>query len=387
MNRMELYVHIPFCRHKCRYCDFTSFPHMECLMHDYVAALLQEASFYSEETAEAIETVYFGGGTPSLLPASLLLRLMRGLADIFSLSHVIEWTVEANPGTLTSNWLDAALEGGMTRLSLGMQASQDHLLRFLGRIHTMEDVRSSVKLIRQAGVRNLNLDLIFGIPGQSAYHWLETLSAACSLNPEHISAYGLIPEEGTPLWQDLQAEKYFLPDPETERAMYGDLLSFLSARGFLQYEISNFARPGLSCRHNIGYWIQKPYLGLGLSAASMLGITRLHGGITYLRRTNTSRMDTYLQGVKNMKPVYTEETRVSPEEAQFETMMLGLRLNQGVSAEDFFRMHGITLESRYGDKLRKLQNDGLLMENLGRWKLTRKGMDLQNTALVELMDP
>ena len=356
-------------------------------MLEYTDALLQEAALYADQTTEQVETVYFGGGTPSLLPPPLLSSLMRGLRDIFSLRTVSEWTLEANPGTLGREWLDAALEGGMTRLSLGMQAAQNRILRSLGRIHSMEDTLHSVQMIRQAGVHNLNLDLIFGLPGQTEEDWHETLASACSMNPEHISAYGLIPEEGTPLWDDLHSGRCFLPDPDLEREMYDDLLTFLSEKGFQQYEISNFSLPGFACQHNIGYWTQKAYLGLGLSASSMLRISRNRQGLTCLRRTNTSQMDAYLQGIHQGKPVLSEESRIPPAETQFETMMLGLRMNRGVDEDFFLRTHGISIGQRYGEKLRKLQKEGLLYSSDGAWKLTRRGMDLQNTALVELMDP
>ena len=383
---MELYIHLPFCRKKCRYCDFISFPGMENRMEEYVDCLLLEAELHSGAVTEPPETVYLGGGTPSLLPADLLRRLLHGLRERLDLSCVSEWTSEANPGTMTLSWLDAALEGGVSRLSLGMQAGQDRLLRLLGRIHSAEDVTQSVDLARKAGFRNLNLDLIFGLPTQKRSEWRETLNLAFALAPEHLSAYGLIPEEGTPLWDDLNTGALKLPEPEEERAMYGDLLQEIRKQGMIQYEISNFARPGRECRHNIGYWDQTPYLGLGVSAASMLYRSQDSGGLRYLRRTNTGRMEEYLRGIREGRPVYSEEEWISPPESRFETMMLGLRMNRGVRDLDFYSLHGISPESCYGEKLEKLRKDGILEHVDGAWRLTGRGMDLQNTALVELMD-
>lgn len=386
---MELYVHLPFCARKCRYCDFASFPGLEGTMEAYVDALLREAEFYSPEAADPIVTVYFGGGTPSLLPPALLSRLMSGLRSRLPLQQAEEWTVEANPGILTAPWLDAARTGGVTRLSLGMQAAQDSLLRMLGRIHCRNEVRKSVGLAREAGFDNLNLDLMFGLPGQTLSDWQETLSEALSLAPEHISAYGLIPEEGTPLFQDLESGLLTLPEPEAEREMYDVLLRTLHFAGFEQYEISNFARPGHACRHNIGYWDQTPYLGLGLSAASMTGITVGPDGMRYTRRTNTSEMDAYISGIKNNAPNLSEHSVIEPPEARFETMMLGLRMNEGVTESRFLFLHGRSLDSCYGPRLRSLEARGLVTHDSSprRWRLTRLGMDLQNQVLVDLMDP
>ena len=358
-------------------------------MEAYVDALLREAEICSSEVREPILTVYFGGGTPSLLPPALLSRLISGLHARLPLTHTEEWTAEANPGTLTAPWLDAALEGGVTRLSLGMQAAQDSLLHTLGRIHHQPQVQKSVSLARKAGFDNLNLDLMFGLPGQSISDWRETLSEALALAPEHISAYGLIPEEGTPLFQDLESGRLVLPEPEAEREMYDLLFHTLSFAGFEQYEISNFARPGRACRHNIGYWDQTPYLGLGLSAASMTGVSMGPEGMRYTRRTNVPLMDGYLSGIKNNAPNLSEHSVIEPPEARFETMMLGLRMNKGVLESRFLFLHGRSLDSCYGTRLRALEARGLVTHdsNPRRWRLTRLGMDLQNQVLVELMDP
>ncbi len=383
---MELYVHLPFCRQKCRYCDFVSFPGMEGQMEAYVSALLREAELVREDVSLPIRTVYCGGGTPSLLPPALLGRLLRGLKARLPMAAVEEWTVEANPGTLTPAFLEAAAAGGVNRLSLGMQAAQDGLLEMLGRIHRFQDVRESVSLARRAGFRNLSLDLMFGLPGQTADDWRETLEAALSLRPEHISAYGLIPEEGTPLFRALTSGRLRLPEPETEREMYDLLLRKMAEAGFVQYEISNFSKPGFACAHNLGYWTQVPYLGLGVSAASMISMRRGPEGLSYLRRTNTRRMEEYLAGIRAGKPALSETEIVTPPEARFETMMLFLRMNRGIREADFSALHGRSLASCYGAKLRSLQDRGLIECAEGAWKMTRLGMDLQNTALVELMD-
>lgn len=382
---MEIYVHIPFCKQKCRYCSFISQVGSKTDYEDYITLLLKEAETRKEEINETISTVYIGGGTPSLLPPDQLKRLVNGLRKIFDFSHLVEFTSEANPGTLTKEWLMAATDSGINRLSIGMQAFQNQMLSFLGRIHCFEDVVHSVSLARESGIGNINLDLLFGIPGQTSVDWSETLDAALSLHPEHISAYGLIPEEGTPLYRDLEKHLYELPDPDTERKMYDEAIVKLNRKGLFQYEISNFARQGFECKHNIGYWTQIPYMGIGVSAASMTGLSAGMNGMTYIRRTNPETMQEYSRLIAaGALPGSIE--RINPAEARFETMMLGLRMNKGVDGNVFYRMHGISVEKSFGNRLTDLQNKGLILHQGGNWKLTRRGFDIQNSILVELMD-
>lgn len=379
---MELYIHIPYCRQKCRYCDFASYAGRESTMARYVDALLAEAAHMAcYAHGKPVETVFIGGGTPSLLPPELLRRLLNGLRQQYLLPHGIEFTSEANPGTLTREWLDAAIEGGVNRISMGMQASQESLLRTLGRIHTFEQVKESVELVRAAGISNISLDLMFGLPGQTVEMWRETLQTALSLEPEHISAYGLIPEESTPLTRDLDAGRLTLPHEEEERRMYDDAIHLLAKHGFQQYEISNFARPGHACRHNIGYWRQVPYIGLGASAASML-----LSDAGCIRTSNPSSIENYIHMIDTTQWDLREETRISRDDMRFETLMLGLRMTQGVSEAEFENMHEVTLEAYRGKKLRSLEYQGLLVHESGWWRLTRKGMDVQNSILVDLMD-
>lgn len=381
---MELYVHIPFCRQKCRYCDFASYAGCENRMGSYVEAVLQEAAVQSARLHHPqVETVFLGGGTPSLLPADLLTRLLQGLREHFTVAAEAEFTSEANPGTLTPAWLDAAISGGVNRLSMGMQAKQDTLLRTLDRIHDYAQVEQSVELARQAGITNLSLDLMFGLPGQTLADWQETLQAALALHPQHLSCYGLIPEDGTPLKADLDAGRLTLPDEETERIMYDDALSLLSCHGFQQYEISNFALPGYACRHNLGYWRQIPYLGLGASASSMLTDSPT---TVYTRETNPAQLADYLRMTKTADWSKREVIPISAGEARFETMMLGLRTTEGVSCKAFQKMHGISVADCYGSQLENLRNRGLVSFIDGCWRLTRRGMDVQNAILVDLMD-
>lgn len=377
---MELYLHFPFCASKCRYCDFASWAGMSNLMPAYLDRMLEEAAFRSQAFGHLpLETAYLGGGTPSLMPAEALTRLLTGIRTVFHLPEGMEFTSEANPGTLREDWLNTARMLGINRLSLGMQAGQDHLLRMLGRIHRAADTGASVAMLRKAGFTDFNLDLMFGLPGQTMNDWRETLDLALSFRPTHLSCYGLIPEENTPLKADLDTGRLILPEPEAEREMYDYAIRRLAENGYSQYEISNFALPGHACRHNIGYWRQEFYLGLGCAAASMLPCK---GDGAYQRAVNPEKLTDYLQA----DPAAVKTEFITAADAEFETMMLGLRMNEGVSESFFLNMHGKTLDSRYGEKLRENEKAGLIQHEAGRWFLTRKGMDLQNRVLVSLMD-
>ncbi|MER2056123.1 MAG: radical SAM family heme chaperone HemW [Clostridia bacterium] len=377
---------MPFCVRKCAYCSFVSFPAAAEEKDAYVASLLREAELRQSEADGPVETVYIGGGTPSLLSPSQLRRLIAGLREYYEIRPDAELSMESNPGTLTAAFLDTAVSAGVNRLSLGMQAYQPEILQFLGRIHSFEEVSRSVSMARAAGLNNLNLDLIFGIPGQTLSDWDETLDAALSLSPDHLSAYGLIPEEGTPLQRRLENGEAVLPDPDLEREMYDLAIRKLRAADLEQYEISNFARKGYECRHNIGYWTQVPYLGLGLAAASMRILEQQTGlGLTCLLTTNPSDPTTYQEMIRSGNHSAAIRETISPEEARFETMMLSLRMNRGISESRFLALHGVSIDAVYGEKLEEMRKKGLMRHENGAWSLTRKGMDIQNTVLVELM--
>ena len=354
-------------------------------MEPYVEALIREAEQQKPFFPEKIDTVFLGGGTPSLLPEALLARLIHQLGRIFCLDGACEFTSEANPGAVSASWIRTAVSLGVTRFSFGMQAFQEHLLKALGRIHRFSDVAEAVAWAREAGA-GVNLDLMFGIPGQTAADWERTLAEALALGPDHISAYGLIQEPGTEMDRRIQSGEWALPEPEAERAMYDRAIRTLKQHGLFQYEISNFARPGKECRHNIGYWRQVPYLGLGLSAASMTPVRKEKTGISYQRMTNPDTFEAYEAMVLNPDPGLRETETVTPEEARFETMMLGLRMTEGVREEAFQAMHGVSIWEVYGNRLAPLIDAGLLLFENGALRLSRKGMDIQNLILVELMN-
>lgn len=371
MKPLGLYIHVPFCACKCAYCDFASWPRREADMARYADTLCAEIAARAADCGHpAADTVFFGGGTPSLLPPALYGRIARCLRENFDIAPDAEWTVESNPGTLTPDFAAALAESGCNRLSMGMQAAQPGLLQRLGRIHDMEGVRQAVKIARAAGVRNLNLDLMLGLPGQTMADMAETLDAALALRPQHVSCYALIVEEGTPLHGWVERKEVVLPGEDAERAMYGLCRDMLRQRGLGQYEISNFALPGRECRHNLNCWLREDYLGFGCAAHSLWREER---------RANPRDLDDYLAG----RPPETE--RIAPADGMFETMMLGLRLTRGVSEDDFARRWGRPLWEVYGPRLAPALADGRLKRENGQVFLTERGMDVMNSVLVAIL--
>ena len=366
-----LYVHVPFCVSKCAYCDFASYAGREADIPGYVDAVVREIIRRGKETGHPkADTIFLGGGTPSLLDEFQATRILDAMSEAFQMDQDAEITCECNPGTLTTPFAEALHKAGANRLSMGAQARQTHLLRLLGRIHGWEQVIASVEIARKAGFDNINLDLMLGLPSQTISDVRETLEAAIALSPTHLSCYSLMVEEGTPIYRDITSGKLALPDEELDRAMYELARQTLAEHGFHQYEISNFAREGYACRHNIGCWTRVPYLGFGCAAHSFFG---------ECRTMNPSRLDAYLAG----EAPKTEQ--LSKEQARFESMMLGLRMTRGVKDEDFTRMHGMSIREAFGEKLAGPTGAGLLEWHDGALRLTRLGMDMENTVLVDLM--
>jgi oxygen-independent coproporphyrinogen-3 oxidase len=366
-----LYVHVPFCASKCAYCDFASYAGRAADMPRYVDAVIREITRRGAETGHPkADTIFLGGGTPSLLDEFQATRLLAALFEAFPREEGAEITCECNPGTVTKPFADALRKAGVNRLSMGAQAKQARLLRLIGRIHDWEKVIASTEIARQAGFENMNLDLMFGLPSQTVSDFRETLEAAISLSPTHLSCYSLMVEEGTPICRDIAAGKLALPEEEMEREMYELARQTLAEHGFQQYEISNFARHGYACRHNVGCWTRVPYLGFGCAAHSFFG---------ECRTMNPASLDAYLAGEEPL----TEH--ISRERGRFESMMLGLRMTGGVKDEDFTRMHGMTIREAFGQELDKPITGGLLEWHAGALRLTRLGMDLENSVLVDLM--
>lgn len=372
MQPLGLYVHIPFCVRKCAYCDFASWAGRAADMPRYVDAVCAEIARRAEACGHpAADTVFFGGGTPSVLPPELYGRIARTLRENFEIMPDAEWSVECNPGTLTPAFADALAGSGCNRVSMGLQAAQPRLLAALGRIHTLEEAREAARMARRAGIGNLNLDLMLGLPGQTIRDMAETLDDALEMRPEHLSCYALIVEDGTPLQAGIERGEITLPGDDADRAMYGLCRDTLQKNGFHQYEISNFALPGRECRHNVNCWKRADYLGFGCAAHSLW-----RNG----RRANPRALDAYLAGDA------PETEQIGPAEAMFETMMLGLRLTAGVSEAEFLAQYGRSLWEVYGDRLAPAIADGRLRREGGRVFLTAYGMDVMNSVLVALLD-
>lgn len=370
---LELYLHIPFCIRKCEYCDFLSGPADERNRRTYLDALLRELAAVGPQAEDyEVTSVYIGGGTPSLLPGDWMEKLMAGVREGYCLAKDAEISMEANPGTLTKENLAGYRRAGINRLSLGCQSTDDAELKLLGRIHTWAQFQESFRMAREAGFTNLNVDLMSGLPGQHLASWEKSLETIARMEPEHISAYSLIIEEGTPF----SARKLDLPDEDTEYRMYEDVAAVLGKYGYYQYEISNYAKKDRNCRHNEGYWQRKDYLGLGLGAASLVGRERF---------TNTSDMSEYLENSGNLEKIRTDRETLTREDEMGEFMFLGLRMTKGVSKKDFQEYFGTSIEKIYGEVLEKYKKQGLLLEEDGRVCLSRAGIHVSNAVMADFL--
>ena len=379
---MELYIHIPFCIRKCAYCDFLSAPADQETIARYMDALKkqlvrQAASFQDRK----IDTVFIGGGTPTVLLTEQLAELLETVQINYALAKDVEITVEANPGTITAGKVRALAGGGVNRVSLGLQSASETELRLLGRIHTYDDFLRSYGLLREGGIRNLNVDLMSALPGQTIASYERTLRRVLSLHPEHISAYSLIIEEGTPFYEqyrederlrDAGEEPRLLPGEESERAMYELTGELLSEYGYERYEISNYAKAGFACRHNIGYWTGEEYLGLGLGASSYIEETRF---------CNTSDLREYLE--EDFSP--RDVQKLSKTDRMAELFYLGLRMTEGVAKAEFVRRFGLSAVSVYGDVLKDLVERKLLEDTGTHYRLTPFGRDVSNQVLYRFL--
>ena len=367
-----LYLHIPFCKSKCAYCDFPSFAGCEKEMPRVTDRMCAELfDCRNAFPGTVIETMYIGGGTPSLLPPPLMDHLLKTAREAFPFAPDAEISCEMNPGTITEAFLETCVQNGVNRVSLGAQSSDDRLLKAIGRIHTFSQVREAVCLLRSFGLTNFNLDMMLGLPGQTMNDVRRTLDDFLALSPAHLSCYALIVEEGTVMEQKVESGEWVLPDEDTEREMYELARQTLEANGLRQYEISNFAKEGFLCRHNRDCWLRHEYLGVGAAACGFIG---------NIRTRNPGTIPAYLRGDP------PEKTFLTDEDARFESVMLGLRLTDGLPEHLFTKAHGVTFREAFGDRLDGPLADGRLVFENGVLRLTRHGMDVMNSVLVELMD-
>ena len=369
---LELYVHIPFCIRKCQYCDFLSGPSDQRTRDNYVDALCREIRSISQKESYEVVSVFIGGGTPSVLSGEQLCRIMDEIRQAFDLSEDAEITMEANPGTVSLEQMKLCRKASINRISLGLQSTVQQELDMLGRIHTYEEFLQSYQWAREAGFDNINVDLMFAIPGQTCESWKHNLETVAELSPEHISAYSLIIEEGTPFAR----KKLILPTEDEEYQMYEDTAEILRKYGFHQYEISNYARDGFECRHNKGYWQRTEYLGVGLGAASLFRGQRF---------SDTSDMKVYLSDSTDPEKIREDVTTLSGSNEMEEFMFLGLRMTEGISERQFERNFGCRIEDIYGSVLVKYKEMDLL-EHAGEfWRFTRKGIHVSNPVLADFL--
>lgn len=373
---LQLYIHIPFCVKKCNYCDFLSGLASKEKMKEYVEALCKEIESQGVEAdAYEVDTIFFGGGTPSILPAEDFVTIMKSIQKHFKVSREAEITIEANPGTVTGEKLVAYKQCGVNRISFGLQSAQEQELSLLGRIHSYETFLESFRLAREAGFQNINIDLMSGLPGQTLNQMKDTLEKVLELNPEHISVYSLIVEEGTVIQTWIDEGKISEVSEELDREIYEITRSMLSEKGYQRYEISNYAKAGYECKHNLGYWNRKNYLGLGIGAASLFEEQRF---------SNTSELDEYL---KNPTRTRMEQHALTLEEQMEEFMFLGLRKCEGVNIHDFEQQFAVALERVYGTVLQKHEEEGLLEMKDGYVYLTNQGLDLSNYVMADFLEP
>lgn len=395
-NSIGIYIHVPFCRSKCYYCDFNSYSGRDHLAGSYFSALFTEMANRADSIRNRpVSTVFIGGGTPTLVEPHYIAGMLEVCSRHFNLKADAEISLESNPGTLTFDNLKMYRTSGVNRLSIGLQAWQDRHLESLGRIHRRQQFVDNLEAAYKAGFQNINADLIFGLPGQTLEDWVDTLEAVTSFHsgtdPDtslvsgsgtglaHLSCYSLKIEEGTVFGDRYHKGTLVAADDELDRSMYKYTIETLAKKGYRQYEISNFAKPGYQCRHNLIYWKAREYAGFGAGAHSYLNHTRF---------SNKSDIQDYIDAVGNFQTELREDVqRIDHKEAMSEFMILGLRLTDGISSEEFEARFGESLERIYGDQLRKLSKEGLIYTNTSarRYHLTALGLDLANKVFVEFI--
>ena len=409
MNNLELYIHMPFCVKKCEYCDFLSFPADTNTQIKYVHALLNEIRFYGEKMRGfRVSTIYIGGGTPSWLEPELVTAVMDQIYKSFQVYEDAEISIECNPGTVTAAKLQAYRRAGINRLSIGLQSTNNTELKTLGRIHTYEQFLKTYELARNEGFTNINVDLMSGLPRQSAESFADTLQRVIRLKPEHISAYSLIIEKGTPFYekykfdmvrQEAGMKTEELPTEDDTYKMLKLTQRVLAKAGYERYEISNYAKPGYACRHNVGYWTRENYLGLGLGAASL---------IDNVRYSNTRELYEYIEICRELtflppevfapeegmdapergwfgSNLHTEAAVVNRKAQMEEFMFLGLRMPEGISRNEFETNFGMPIEAAYVQVLPDLQAQKLIEKREGRVYLTDRGMDVANYVMAQFL--
>ena len=379
MREIGIYVHIPFCKSKCIYCDFNSFAKKDEGIEPYINALIKEIEEYSKENKDIlVKTIYIGGGTPSYINEKYIKKIMDCLKQNFEIINNAEITIEVNPGTVNKRKLETYYKLGINRLSIGLQSTNDKLLKLIGRVHDFEDFLETVKMAQLVGFSNINADCMIGLPTQNIYDVEDTLNVLINLRLTHISVYSLIVEPNTPLENKINSGKLKLPDEEMERYMYWFAKRKLEENGYVHYEISNFAKPLYRSKHNLDCWDQKEYKGFGVSASSY------ENGVRY---TNTSSIDTYIKNIEsgNFKDNNIIEEKQDKEAMMKEYMLLGLRKITGVNINDFIKKFEISPLYKFNKEITKLIREGLIEANEHSIRLSKKGLDLANIVWEEFV--
>lgn len=377
-RELELYLHIPFCVRKCMYCDFLSAPADSVTIHAYMKALEEEIESRAVEFGDYIVvSVFVGGGTPSIAETKDIEAVLTAIRHSYRLADDAEITIEVNPGTVERKKLEAYRSVGVNRLSIGLQSARNEELKRIGRIHSWQQFLDSYRAAVEAGFENVNVDIMSTLPGQSLENYRETLRSVLALEPcvKHISAYSLIVEEGTELYEKIRRREWQEPDEELDRLMYIETRDILEAAGYKRYEISNYAREGYECRHNSGYWRRREYVGFGIGAASLVGQVRFK---------NSDDLLCYIQSPTQCRE---EEQKLSVQEQMEEFMFLGLRMTEGILPAEFERQFQVPLNDVYGVTIEKCINDGLLEygDGMKRLALTQKGLDLSNYCMSQFL--
>lgn len=374
MKKLGIYIHIPFCKRKCAYCDFVSFSNKQNLVNEYVETLKKEINKCKINKEEyLVDTIYFGGGTPSYIDSKYIIDILNVIRNRFNVSKHAEITIEVNPGTVTEEKLKDYYDFGINRISFGLQSTNSQLLKLVGRIHSYSSFLSGYNLARSVGFKNINVDLMIGLPVQDLDDVQKDLKRIIELEPEHISVYSLIVEEGTKIEQKINAKELYLPSEELERKMYWKVKEELESNGYIHYEISNFAKPGCESKHNTSCWNQEEYIGFGLAA---------HSYIDNKRYSNTIDLEEYFDWPENSKIIHERQSR---EDKMKEYMLLGLRKIKGVRISEFKKRFVDNPIYLYREELNKLVTQELIEIEEDNIKLTKKGIDLANLVWEEFV--
>lgn len=371
MKNISIYIHIPFCIKKCGYCDFVSFENHEKYFDEYTNTLINQIAQFDKKSDYIVDTIFLGGGTPSYLYANLTEKIFNAIYKNYNISEECEITTELNPKTISIEKANIYKSLGINRISIGLQAKQDILLKTLGRVHCLNDFINSYEIIEKAGFSNINVDIMTALPYQTENNLYETLDFVVGLNPTHISTYSLIIEENTPFYSLYSNNKNIFPSEEIDRKMYHNTVSFLNKKGYLQYEISNFSKKGYECRHNKKYWECKEYLGFGLNASGYINNTRY---------TITSDLYDYLKNPNSFEKEYIDKKT-----AMGEFMFLGLRMNKGISKNTFKEKFKISIFEAYPNIIEKFVTAGFMKNEKDRILLTPKGFDISNSIFCEFV--